>query len=160
MYKYIPTQELLNQDTLTERDILNIKKRLNGYAKSQDEGKSINDFKMKDEYALTLEQSNKGIAWLINHCFKPSSFDELKEAWETSNHDTIDISKAMRKNSVFGYREALTILDFAHFTFIGYYDERNLYQGFHNYLPLWKCYAKDGDSFEYYVKNGEAQIVG
>ena len=69
----------------------------------------------------------------------------------------------MRKNSPLGYREASILLDFDHFTFTGFYNASNSYQvesGYRTLYPLWKCYDKGGDSFEYYLEGGVMNITG
>lgn len=160
MYKYIPTQELLDQDLLTYQEILNIKKRMTGYAKSND--KTTKDAEFKDEYKITQEHTDKGIEYLERVAFKPSLLGALHDAWR-QRVGTVNVDEFTRKNCPLGEREIYILLDFDHFTFTGYYDGTSYGQGvmgFKSLLPLWKCYDKEGDSFEYYIGNGEMNIIG
>ena len=158
-YKYIKTQDLLNKNLLTYQEILNIKKRLNGYAKSK-ENKDLNDYDWKDEYKITQEHTDKGLEYLFRVAFKPSKLARQKRVFNKKGL----MDGATRINCPLGYRELTILLQFHHFTFTGFYDASTssygLEQGFHNYLPIWKCYDKDGDSFEYYISGGEMNIIG
>lgn len=157
--KYIKTQDLLNKKTLTYREILNIKKRLNGYAKSKEES-GVENYEFKDEYKITKEHSDKGLKWLYKIAIKPSMLDKALEMYEAWGID----DKWLRKNNPLGYRELNILFQFHHFTFVGFYDscmsQYALDKGFHSYLPIWRCYDKDGYSFEYYVSGGEINIIG
>lgn len=56
---YKETQELLNKDLLTEKEINLIKNRLNN-------GLIKGKLEYKEEYDITKEQEEKGLAWLLN----------------------------------------------------------------------------------------------
>lgn len=155
--KYVPTQELLNRDLLTYQEILNIKKRMSGYTKSKDV--SFSDAQFKEEYKITQEHSDKGLEYLFRVAFKPSKLAEQQAKYNTDGL----LDDAIRSNSPLGYRELNILLQFDHFTFAGYYNASNYTQvqmGFTILYPIWKCYDKDGDSFEYYIEGGEMQIIG
>ena len=174
--KYIKTQKLLNQNRLTYQEILNIKKRLTGYAKNTHEMKkaftgngdisqpewvkmTIEDYNWKDEYSITPEHTAKGLEYLFRVAFKPSKLADQKARFEKEGL----LDEAIRSNSPLGYREAIILLQFNHFTFTGFYNASTSYQesiGLHAYYSLWKCYDKDGDSFEYYLEGGEMNIIG
>jgi hypothetical protein len=156
--KYIPTQELLNRDILTYRDILNIKSRLNGYRvlKSRGEGKDANDFEWKDEYKITADHSKKGLDWLHDVAIKPTNLDHVLETGDWTDED-------IRISNPLGHRELTILVNFDHFTFTGLYDAQSsagLSMGYHNYLPIWRAYDHDGDSFEYYVQGHDINIIG
>lgn len=140
--KYATTQELLNKDTLTYREILMIKKRMTGYSKSREQKKE-NEYEWRDEYLLTPEHTQKGLAWLLSK-------------WKTP-------TGAIRKNNPFGYREESILETFDHFSFTGFYHNCTSYQeslGLHNLMPIWKVYDKEGYSFEYYGGGDKIDIVG
>lgn len=156
--KYQTTQDLLNKDTLTFQEILNIKKRLNGYAKSKEKAGADN-YEFKDEYKITPEHTAKGLEYLQRVAFKPSKLPIQLKDFEAHGIS----HEAVRSNSPLGYRELIILLQFHHFTFTGFYNASNQYQesmGLHVYYPLWKCYDLDGDSFEYYLEGGEMTIIG
>lgn len=157
--KYIKTQDILNKEVLTYREILNVKRRLNGYTKGQ-EPAGADNYEFKEEYTITPEHTAKGLEYLYRVAFKPSKFDPAMSLYYSEEEIN---EKIMRKNSPLGLREAMILCDFDHFTFTGFYDASNYYQnqlGYHNYLPIWKCYSKEDDSFEYYLEAGKMQIIG
>lgn len=165
--KYKTTSELLKQDTLTYQDILNLKKRLSGYARASEEHKQETEKAysedMQEEYNITPEHTAKGLEYLYRVSFKPSVFASLAEAQEAYKKDQDSIEKGTQSNCPLGYRELDILLKFDHFTFAGFYDATTSYQyssGFRNLYPLWRCYSVEGDSFEYYMAGGEMQIVG
>lgn len=155
--KYIKTQDLLNKKVLSYQEILNLKKRLNGYSKSREnrlkDKIGANDYQWLDEYAITPEHTKKGLDWLNKITYKPSHY--AKHNW--------DLDCCVRSNCPLGYREIEILEHFSHFTFTGFYDSATYTaneMGYHGYLPIWRVYAKDGDSFEYYVASGEINIIG
>lgn len=152
--------ELLARDVLTYAEILAIKKRMTGYSKmSEAHKKDTEDAEFKDEYRITPEHTAKGLEYLERVAFKPSKLGEQKMRYEKEGL----IDEAIRKNSPMGYRELSILLQFNHFTFTGFYDATTMYQrdsGFKSLYPLWKCYDKDGDSFEYYIEGGVMNIIG
>lgn len=90
------------------------------------------------EYLLTPEQNQKGYDWIYNQYKTPRGIE--------------------RKNNPFGYREQAVIDNFSHFTWSDIYDTGNSYHSW--YAPVWTMYAKDGNSFSYYVSGGECNIIG
>lgn len=154
-YKYTPTQEILNKNILTERDISNLRKRLNGYSKSREEA-GANNYEWKEEYKITAEQTEKGRAWLLDQAFKPSRLQEVLSNRKFSGAD-------LRKSQPFGNRELEILIDFSHFTFTGLFDAGTPYQnnmGYYNYLPIYKVHDTEGYTFEYYVMGGEIHLIG
>lgn len=89
------------------------------------------------ELQLSDKQNKKGIVFLLNQ-------------WKTPNGKD-------RKNNPFGYREQKILENFSHFTLSGFYDAGNSYVTF--YIPIYSCWSKDGNGFEYYY-NGEVNIIG
>lgn len=158
---YIKTQELLNKNTLTYQEILNIKKRLNGYSKSREDNTEL---EWKDEYFVTPEHTQKGLEYLNRVCFKPSLYEEMLEKTnkEDKANGVVD-DKYLRISCPLGCRELAALLTFDHFTFAGLYDASTYYQAqsnLHNYLPIWRCYGADGDSFDYYLEGGNLVVIG
>lgn len=160
---YISTQELLNKDLLTEGEILSIKARLTGY-KSLTEAhrQESKNATWKEEYKLTSEQQAKGYRWVINKAFKPSLLAEVKERYSTE-YGTLDLFEYTRKDCPFGYRELSVILNYSHFTFVGFYDNTNMYQdklGYKNLASIWRMYDTEGAYFDYIVLAGNCEIIG
>ena len=155
--KYIKTQDLLNKKVLTYREILNIKKRFTGYTNNKDI--KYHEAEFREEYKITKEHTDKGLEYLFRVAFKPSKLAKQKKVFNKQGL----LDEAIRSNSPLGYRENIILLQFHHFTFTGFYDATNSVQqelGFKVLYPIWKCYDKDGDSFEYYLEGGEMKIIG
>lgn len=149
--------KLIRSNYMTERDILNLKKLLNGYARSSVTAEEKFElasllYDCVDETGgirITPEQTAKGIAWLKNEYVTPRGVE--------------------RKHNPFGYREIEVLENFSHFTFDGFYDTGSMYMardGYHNYQPIYSVIAKDGANFQYYMargsgyNGGSVEIVG
>ena len=79
---------------------------------------------------VTKEQAAKGLAWLLNQ-------------WKTPKGNE-------RKNNPFGSREETILDDFSHFELVGMYGDWNEYYGeYHNFSPVYRVIASNGDSFDY-----------
>lgn len=139
--QFMKYKAILEGDTLTERDILNLKRLLNGYSRTsttEEERKQLERIMYdhiddKGGYMLTPEQTEKGIKWLLNEWKTPRGVE--------------------RKNNPFGYREEEVLEHFAHFMFEGFYDA-GTYSQYHNYIPLWGVYSKKYGYFQYYMQAG------
>jgi hypothetical protein len=149
--QFVKYRDIIKSGTVTERDILNLKKLLNGYSKSSttpEERKTLNDMIWDaDGLKLTPEQTAKGIAWLRNQWKTPRGIE--------------------RKHNPFGYREEEILENFSHFTFVGFYDNANFYMskdGYHNYQPIYDVWGKldDGSTscFQYYMARGSGYNGG
>lgn len=148
---------IIRGDVITEREISNLKKLLNGYSATSTtitERKRL-EIMIWAKYddgglELTAEQTAKGIKWLLSKWKTPRGVE--------------------RKNSPFGYREQETLEHFTHFKFLYFYDLSTAYQtraGHHNYQPVYGVYSTDAPSnFEYYMQRttgyngGEVEIIG
>lgn len=154
---YTTTRELLSKEQLSYQEILNIRKRLNGFTKSNDSSNlGAEDLMADKEYLLTPEHTKKGLDWLYNIAFKPSHLQKVLETRNVLDEDE-------RANNPLGLREMNILLDFDHFTFAGFYHNCASYghsQGLHNLVPIWKVYDNEGFSFEYYLEVGEMRIIG
>jgi hypothetical protein len=122
-------KEIKDRGTITEGEILLVKRRL------QDGTYSPDDVADLYELELTPEQTEKGINWLKNTAFMKSG--------ET------------RKNSPFGSMEEEKIKTFKKFEFGGFQDIGTY--GFHNYAPVYIVTSENG-SFKYYIQGGTAHI--
>ena len=130
-------EDIKKRGTITEKEILLIKRRLNDGTYKTADIEGIYDLK------LTQEQNTKGFNWL---------FDKWKSA-KTGTE---------RKNNPYGSREENVLETFKEIKFMDFNDQANYYQseaGIHNYVPLYRVEGTEG-SFEYYVQGGEPSIVG
>jgi hypothetical protein len=129
-------EDLKKKDTITESEILLVKRRLNdGTYKYED----IEDLNEKN---LTPEQTEKRLKYLKN------------KGWGKTGKQ--------RTTSPYGQREEQALETFEKFEFGGFTDDTNSYQiqsGIHNYQPIYYVIGKDG-TFEYYMKAGEPYITG
>lgn len=127
-------EDLKNKDTITEQELLLIKRRLNdGTYTSHEVYEAIGE----DGKALTPEQTEKGFVWLKN------------KGWGKTGKE--------RENSPFRYREEEILNKFSGIRIKEFYDSGR--GDFHNYIPLYEVEGNN-TSFEYYVQGGEISIVG
>ena len=127
------TQQIIDQEVLTEKDINLIIRRANA-------GEQI---PMIEDKAITPEQTEKGLAWLLNQ-------------WKTP------LGKE-RTSNPFGYREEEILEDFDHFTLAYIYDAATYFQSQHgikNFVRVYRVVNRDGDSFQYYGQGGNINIIG
>ena len=124
---------IILDDTFTESSISSFRSLMNGYKRTNltDEERESLDylFGKNAPYSITPEQTTKGLDWLFNLRFTARG----KE----------------RKNNPFGYREQSILDDFDRFELSGLYDDSDGYNGFHNFKPIYKVIASDGESFDY-----------
>lgn len=129
-------EEIKKKDTITEQEILLIKRRLN------DGTYSIADINEITNKKLTSEQTKKGLAWLKN------------KGWGKTGKE--------RSTTPYGYREENVIKSFEKIELIDFNDNVNYTQaqmGIHNYQPVYAVIGKEG-RFEYYTELGEPKIIG
>lgn len=116
--------------SITEREILTLKARINRDAPGVwDDVETL--FDHYTEPLITEEQSEKGLAWLLNQ-------------WKTP-------AGRVRKNNPFGERETEIISNFSYFTLEEF---ANVGRHFNYFVPVYCCYDKFGNSFSYYVNGG------
>lgn len=94
----------------------------------------------KKGYGITPEQTEKGINYLKNTCFKKNG----------SLRDT-------KKRMTFGLREIAIIKDFYEFKFVGIYDASPNHYRF--YTPVYRVIDSRGNAFEYTTNMGEMTVV-
>jgi hypothetical protein len=127
------------KDRLSEREVLLLKRRLN-------HGQIVHDDIPFPEggYKLSLEQTEKGLDWLMNE-------------WKTP-------MGRVRKNNPFGFRETDILEDFTEFRLVGFYNTATSFQreqGFNYYQPIYKVLGFGGKmSFQYYVDYEGIHIIG
>ncbi len=125
--------------TITEKQILLIGRRLNNSKELGEELQKLFDLAPEEGLKVSTEQAQKGFDWLMNLYKTPTG--------------------AIRKNNPYGYRE-MEALDSGlnYFTYDGHFDAGTY--GFSWYAPIYSFVGKNGGTFQYYVKNGEIQIIG
>ncbi|MES2409546.1 MAG: hypothetical protein V4509_04600 [Patescibacteria group bacterium] len=132
------TTEILKQDILTESDIKLLCRRANNEDTRAEVLEALNN---EDEsYNITVEQSQKGLAWLKNQNQTPRG--------------------VTRKNSPFGHRELDAINFFTHFTFDGLYNAGNAHMNY--FIPIYTVHGHDNGhvSFQYVLSGGKINIIG
>jgi len=125
---------IILNDTFTESSISSFRSLMNGYKRTNltDDERETLDFLFENQapYSITPEQTTKGLDWLFNLRFTARG----KE----------------RKNNPFGYREQSILDDFDRFELVGIYDDAYYqYNDRHNYKPIYRVIASDGESFDY-----------
>lgn len=120
--------EIIKKDVLTESEILTLKRVYNRSVRDLFE-KILKDHvidSMKSTYLITSEQSEKGLNWIRNVCFKKNG--DMRNT----------------KSCPFNYSQCNSIRDilkdFSHWTFDGF-----------NEQPIYTMHSKDGKRFTYSV---------
>jgi len=126
-------QDIKKKGTITEQELLLVKRRLND---GTYEWKDVEEF---TDLKLTPEQNEKGIKWLRTM------------GWGKTGVE--------RSNTPFGYREEEAIKNFKEFKLNSFTNIAN-YQGMKNYVPVYDVYTKEGYGFQYYLNGGIISIVG
>ena len=127
-------EEVKDKDTISEKEVLLIKRRLNdGTYNSEEVYESLGE----DGKKLTPEQQEKGKSWLMNKWKSPTG----KE----------------RTNSPFGTREEEILSNVREIRIKEFHDAGSY--GFKNYTPYYEVRSNDGDYFRYIVKGGEVSIL-
>jgi len=142
--------------TITEREILNARKRANGYSSAKD--KTLLEIP-DGGFNLTPEQTKKGLNYLLDLAFLPSKMSELRKVYR---EDSNTPEEYLRKNCPFGEREIYCLLNFKIFLLTDWYDAISsvgFQMGYHNYCPVYTVISKDGTCFDYYF-NGSINIIG
>lgn len=126
----------LTKGYLTEREILLIKRRLNGKKMTLTQFWDTIGY---EGIKITPAQTQKGLDW-------------LNDQWKTPRG-------AERKNNPFGTREQDTLKTFQRFELADFHDASSAYNDFKYYLPVYRVIGKKG-AFEYYVSGGNIHITG
>lgn len=134
------TNILIDNEYIEEKDIVSLRSFMSN--KLRHDRDAFNYFMRtasNTEKNLTPEHNQKGIDWLRRTQFKKNG--QLSTA----------------KTTFIGEREAHVIKNFSHFTFIGLVDESS--NQWPQPMPVYKCYATDGTSFEY-VASFNMRVIG
>lgn len=134
--KVSPFKNIMETNTITEKEINLIKLRMNNN-KVDEDTQEIIDYIWDNSPQLTPDQNRKGI-------------DYLRNLWKSPTGKE-------RANNPFGYREQEALETFEYFELRGFYDAGNRYRKF--YVPLYICVGAE-TSFEYYISGGGINIVG
>jgi hypothetical protein len=134
--KVSPFKNMMETNTITEKEINLIKNRMNNDKVDEDTQEAI-DYIWENSPQLTPDQNKKGI-------------DFLRNLWKSPTGKE-------RTNNPFGYREQEALENFEYFELRGFYDAGNRYRKF--YVPLYTCVGADSN-FEYAFYNGEVNILG
>ena len=134
--KVSPFKNIMETNTITEKEINLIKMRMNN-DKVDEATQEVIDYIWDNSPQLTPDQNKKGI-------------DYLRNLWKSPTGKE-------RTNNPFGYREQDTLETFEYFELRGFYDAGNRYRKF--YVPLYTCVGADS-SFEYAFYGGEVNILG
>lgn len=134
--KVSPFKNIMETNTITEKEINLIKLRMNNN-KVDEDTQEIIDYIWENSPQLTPDQNKKGI-------------DYLRNLWKSPTGKE-------RANNPFGYREQEALETFEYFELRGFYDAGNIYHKF--YVPLYICVGAE-TSFEYYISGGQINIVG
>jgi len=124
-------EKIKKSDTISERDILLMKRRMN--ANNNDTSvREVLDYytEIGENPRLDAEQTKKGYDFLMNLWKSPTG--------------------KVRTNNPFSEREQKVLENFSHFEF----------EGFMNGQPVYIVMAKNGSSFEYYYSGGSMKIIG
>lgn len=129
--KYI---DIINSGSITESQIISLR----SYLHKCDKEVRRAIFDVWHELEISPEQNKKG-------------YEFLMKQWKTGTGKEA-------KNNPFGYREQNILENFDRFTYCENYDSSRYGQN-PFYLPVYRCYSKNGNSFEYYY-NGKVNIIG
>ena len=134
--KVSPFKNIMETNTITEKEINLIKLRMNN-DKVDEDTQEVIDYIWDNSPQLTPDQNKKGI-------------DYLRNLWKSPTGKE-------RTNNPFGYREQDALETFEYFELRGFYDAGNRYNKF--YVPLYTCVGADS-SFEYAFYGGKVNILG
>lgn len=134
--KVSPFKNIMETNTITEKEINLIKLRMNN-DKVDEDTQEVIDYIWDNSPQLTPDQNKKGI-------------DFLRNLWKSPTGKE-------RTNNPFGYREQDALETFEYFELRGFYDAGNRYNKF--YVPLYTCVGADS-SFEYAFYGGKVNILG
>lgn len=133
--KVSPFKNIMETNTITEKEINLIKLRMNNN-KVDEDTQEIIDYIWENSPQLTPDQNRKGI-------------DYLRNIWKSPTGKE-------RANNPFGYREKEALETFEYFELRGFYDAGNRHQKY--YVPLYICVGAE-TSFEYYTYGGSINIL-
>ncbi len=126
------TKNVVKNGVITEKEIALIMRRLNSGEKMD-----LSGIWNHEGIRLTIEQQTKGLSWLLDLYKTPAG----KE----------------RKGNPYGFREIDILENCQYMVFRGGYDAGNCYHSW--FVPLYEVHSKE-DNMQYYMKNGNPEIIG
>ncbi len=137
-------QKLLEQDTLTERQIISLKSRIswNPCSLTPSEVEELKEELEYDRgncrYDITEAHAQKGIDYLRSKCFKMNGQKRNTKQLVNMPQEFFDV-----------------IREYSHFTFEGFEEVHfNTFTGKSEYMPVWRIHTKGGKHFDYYMDLG------
>lgn len=138
---FLKYKNILSQEVLSERDIINLKSAISGGKGSipQEQRAILFIHAGSGKHYIQATQAQKGFSWLLNLYKSPTG--------------------KVRKNNPFGAREISILENFAYFLFAGFID-LNAFSDYslRNLSPYYYVYDKYNNSFGYYMKAGKIVI--
>ncbi|HUS51174.1 MAG TPA: hypothetical protein VMZ91_13485 [Candidatus Paceibacterota bacterium] len=126
-------QNIKQRGTITEKELLLVKRRLNdGKTYKWEDVEELTDLK------LTPEQNQKGIAWLKNKGWGKTGIERSTTPYGYREEEALKNVKEIKLNS---------------FTNRGYGDVKN-------FVPVYDVYTKEGYGFQYIMKDDKPSIIG
>lgn len=124
----------------TENEIIYFRKYINGSSPlNAYDAQGLIDAVDGKVYRITEQQSVKGILWLKNQCFTGRGI--------------------LRRSCPFKTFEVNVISNFREFRFVGLYNVSD--NSYRNYMPIYRCIAKNGDFFDYVAYSfGQVKVIG
>ncbi len=129
-------EDVKKRGSITEREMLLIKRRLNDGTYKWEDVQDLQNLK------ITSEQTQKGLSWLKNQGWTPKGVE--------------------RKNNPFGHREEEAINSFKEFRLNSFTNDNTAFQqehGINNWIPVYDVIGTKGN-FQYILKGGEVSIIG
>jgi hypothetical protein len=146
---------LMQKSTLSEREILNLKHRLNKAVRANEIGGSWNKLGtpdpqqeiilngLREEYDITTEQTEKGLNWLRRKLLKNNG-EARNGALDIVSEDEIEILRNYKEFKFVGFEK----VDGKR-TPSGY----TTYRSGGNYFSIWRVVDINGDYFDYTVSD-------
>ena len=134
--------ELLENNTLTESNLISLKSRIGWNSCSLTE-EEVGELKnrlayLECEYSITEEHAERGMEYLLRKCFK-------KNGQRRRTTQLVNMPVA--------FFEA--IKEYSHFTFVGFEEvDFNIYNDKSFYMPVWRIHTNSGETFDYYMDTG------
>lgn len=133
---------LIKKGKFTEQELISFRKQINGSSNldidSRQELVYLFEEKAKKGIQLTKEHQLKGLNWLRQKTFK--------------------LNGDIRKNAPLDQCEINIINNFKKFICVGLYNTSD--NSYDNYVPIYRCYGKNGDYFDYIcLMWGEIEVI-
>lgn len=127
---------------ITEKQIGLIGRRLNNKKELGEELEALKTEAEEEGVEVSKEQAEKGFNWLWNLYMSPTGQERRVHPYGFREAEMLEVAKKGDKYS---------------FTYDGHIDAGNAYMSW--FAPIY-TFSSNGQSFQYYVKGGEIQIIG